>query len=77
VNWARFAKQVQTMGVRGHRTRSRLESGINKKSRLEHSSILTLGGLSCQKTTSTVDRRTITTSEDNGPPKKRIKTSDA
>jgi hypothetical protein len=67
------------MGARGHRTGSRSKSGINKQSRLEHSIIPTLisRGLSCWKTISTVDRSTVTRSEDNGPPKKKIKTSDA
>jgi hypothetical protein len=40
VIWARFVEQVQTMSARGHKTRSQLEGGISKQSRLEHSTIL-------------------------------------
>jgi hypothetical protein len=67
------------MGAKGHRTRPRLESGISKQSRLEHSIVLTMvsRGLSCYKTINTMDRSTITRSEDNRPPKKKIKTNDA
>ncbi len=79
MNWARFVKQVQTIDAKGHRIISQSESGINKQSRLEHSTILIVvsRGLPCQKTTSIVDRSTVTRSEDNGPPKKKIKINDA
>jgi hypothetical protein len=77
VNWAKFVEQMQTMGVRGHKTKPNLESGTIRWFTPSKFTILLALREQLTQTTSMVDNNKVSRIKNDGQLKKKLKTTSA